>query len=69
MIKEHSSEHVVQFQDDLLLHASFPPYTATVQVSVEGEPHEKAVELLKAAIASVKLVVRYESSCSDTPGL
>ena len=23
MIKEHSSEHVVQFQDDLLLHASF----------------------------------------------
>jgi protein lin-7 len=28
-------------------------------VSVEGEPHEKAVELLKAAISSVKLVVRY----------
>jgi len=28
-------------------------------VSVEGEPHEKAVELLKAAINSVKLVVRY----------
>ena len=27
-------------------------------VSVEGEPHEKAVELLKAAISSVKLVVR-----------
>jgi hypothetical protein len=25
---------------------------------VEGEPHEKAVELLKSAIASVKLVVR-----------
>ncbi len=40
-----------------------------LQVSVEGEPHEKAVELLKAAIASVKLVVRYESSCSATPGL
>ena len=30
-----------------------------VQVSVEGEHHEKAVELLKAAPASVKLVVRY----------
>ena len=29
-----------------------------VQVSVEGEPHEKAVELLKAALSSVKLVVR-----------
>jgi len=29
------------------------------QVSVEGEHHEKAVELLKAAPASVKLVVRY----------
>merc|ERR1712032_1363013 len=28
-------------------------------VSVEGEPHEKAVELLKAALTSVKLVVRY----------
>jgi len=28
-------------------------------VSVEGEPHEKAVELLKAARNSVKLVVRY----------
>jgi len=28
-------------------------------VSVEGENHEKAVELLKAAIGSVKLVVRY----------
>merc|ERR1712013_825532 len=28
-------------------------------VSVEGEPHEKAVELLKAAFNSVKLVVRY----------
>ena len=27
-------------------------------VCVEGEPHEKAVELRKAAIASVKLVVR-----------
>ena len=27
-------------------------------VSVEGEPHEKAVELLKAARNSVKLVVR-----------
>ena len=27
-------------------------------VSVEGEPHEKAVELLKAAHNSVKLVVR-----------
>ncbi|XP_019065607.1 protein lin-7 homolog B isoform X2 [Fukomys damarensis] len=28
-------------------------------VSVEGEQHEKAVELLKAAQGSVKLVVRY----------
>ena len=28
-------------------------------LSVEGEHHEKAVELLKAAPASVKLVVRY----------
>ena len=28
-------------------------------VSVEGEPHEKAVELLKAAKSSVKLVVRF----------
>ena len=28
-------------------------------VSVEGEPHEKAVELLKAAHNSVKLVVRW----------
>merc|ERR1711988_694144 len=28
-------------------------------VSVEGEPHEKAVDLLKAAQGSVKLVVRY----------
>merc|ERR1719187_3212341 len=28
-------------------------------ISVEGEQHEKAVELLKAAPASVKLVVRY----------
>ena len=28
-------------------------------VSVEGEHHEKAVELLKAAPSSVKLVVRY----------
>ena len=28
-------------------------------VSVEGEHHEKAVELLKAAVGSVKLVVRY----------
>uniref|UniRef100_U5EU78 Protein lin-7 homolog n=1 Tax=Corethrella appendiculata TaxID=1370023 RepID=U5EU78_9DIPT len=28
-------------------------------VSVEGENHEKAVELLKQAISSVKLVVRY----------
>lgn len=27
--------------------------------SVEGENHEKAVELLKAAQGSVKLVVRY----------
>ena len=29
-------------------------------MSVEGEPHEKAVELLKAALTSVKLVVRYK---------
>ena len=33
-------------------------------VSVEGEPHEKAVELLKAAISSVKLVVRLVFSLS-----
>ena len=26
---------------------------------MEGEHHEKAVELLKAAVGSVKLVVRY----------
>jgi C-terminal processing protease CtpA/Prc len=31
-------------------------------VSVEGEHHEKAVELLKQAGGSVKLVVRYLSS-------
>ena len=35
---------------------------SVAQVSVEGEPHEKAVELLKAAISSVKLVVRWASS-------
>ena len=33
-------------------------------VSVEGEHHEKAVELLKAAPASVKLVVRYTPKVS-----
>ena len=33
--------------------------STNTQVSVEGEHHEKAVELLKAAPASVKLVVRY----------
>lgn len=31
----------------------------TTLQSVEGEQHEKAVELLKAAQGSVKLVVRY----------
>lgn len=31
----------------------------TALQSVEGEQHEKAVELLKAAQGSVKLVVRY----------
>ena len=35
------------------------PGCSLPQVSVEGEHHEKAVELLKAAPASVKLVVRY----------
>ena len=45
-----------------------------LQVSVEGEHHEKAVELLKAAPASVKLVVRYtpkvytEENCVDRCG-
>ena len=34
-------------------------------VSVEGEHHEKAVELLKAAPASVKLVVRYTPKVRD----
>lgn len=37
---------------------SLPPPSITRQ-SVEGEHHEKAVELLKAAKDSVKLVVRY----------
>ena len=39
--------------------ARIQKYHIDVQVSVEGEHHEKAVELLKAAPASVKLVVRY----------
>ena len=44
-------------------------------VSVEGEHHEKAVELLKAAPASVKLVVRYTPKvkefifCCNNPNL
>ena len=42
---------VAQFTKDL--------QSTNTQVSVEGEHHEKAVELLKAAPASVKLVVRY----------
>ncbi len=33
--------------------------TFSVFQSVEGEHHEKAVELLKAAQGTVKLVVRY----------
>ena len=37
-----------------------------MQVSVEGEPHEKAVELLKAALSSVKLVVRSVTIISPT---
>lgn len=36
-----------------------PSCLCTVLQSVEGEQHEKAVELLKAAQGSVKLVVRY----------
>ena len=39
--------------------AQTPTKHKHTQVSVEGEHHEKAVELLKAAPASVKLVVRY----------
>lgn len=39
------------------------------QVSVEGEHHEKAVELLKAAPASVKLVVRYTPKVNRPGGL
>ena len=38
------------------------------QVSVEGEHHEKAVELLKAAPASVKLVVRYTPKVGGRAG-
>ncbi|CAD5125668.1 DgyrCDS13869 [Dimorphilus gyrociliatus] len=34
-------------------------------VSVEGEPHEKAVELLKAASGTVKLVVRFTPRVLD----
>ncbi|KAG1654751.1 Protein lin-7 B [Nymphon striatum] len=34
-------------------------------VSVEGEHHEKAVELLKASIGTVKLVVRYTPKVLD----
>lgn len=36
-----------------------PSCLCTALQSVEGEQHEKAVELLKAAQGSVKLVVRY----------
>lgn len=36
-----------------------PSCLCTTPQSVEGEQHEKAVELLKAAQGSVKLVVRY----------
>lgn len=36
-----------------------PGCLCTAPQSVEGEQHEKAVELLKAAQGSVKLVVRY----------
>lgn len=36
-----------------------PSCLCTFLQSVEGEQHEKAVELLKAAQGSVKLVVRY----------
>lgn len=36
-----------------------PRCLCTAPQSVEGEQHEKAVELLKAAQGSVKLVVRY----------
>lgn len=34
-------------------------YCTVHKQSVEGENHERAVELLKAACGSVKLVVRY----------
>ncbi|XP_029735169.2 protein lin-7 homolog C [Aedes albopictus] len=37
-------------------------------VSVEGENHEKAVELLKQAIGSVKLVVRYTPKVLEPKG-
>lgn len=45
----------------LCLFSSTPAYPAFLLLvqSVEGEHHEKAVELLKAAKDSVKLVVRY----------
>ena len=39
--------------------SSLRPVSFLTNSSVEGEPHEKAVELLKAARNSVKLVVRY----------
>ena len=41
------------------LHTQHCLLYALLCFSVEGEPHEKAVELLKAARSSVKLVVRW----------
>ncbi|XP_019065606.1 protein lin-7 homolog B isoform X1 [Fukomys damarensis] len=45
--------------DQLLSVNGVPAVVRPALQSVEGEQHEKAVELLKAAQGSVKLVVRY----------
>ena len=52
--RERASIFFNTFSNQLLPPLSLPPLQ-----SVEGEHHEKAVELLKAAKDSVKLVVRY----------
>ena len=51
-----------------VLNLHFVKFYSSVQVSVEGEHHEKAVELLKAAPASVKLVVRYTPKVGNKIG-
>lgn len=43
----------------MLFHQSWNSIVLISLQSVDGEHHEKAVELLKAAQGSVKLVVRY----------